>query len=709
MPREDKRAAFLTDLGRATMRGVRKCHKCGTLNGTRGFSCKNKSCDVIFKEAGEKRKLSTEACRITAGADAQIYSVRVRDKGPDYRGFVQLPLIQPMDGSGDIFIGTEPLGDPVLLVQMGARCYVEPCQRSCEKLMSQQSALCSHIRAVSQCFKEAQSLTLKNSVLNSLPIPQSIKSDIWQLATDTPGPLVQRVSKNIMVVKCKPEALHPLGFLHFSFQQVRNKEETEYKYYCGCRVFKIQPAARDVTFRKCVHLYACVVAFASDQQLAQEFSYYISMIQNDISQSTSLTVGNGGGDENSVSIGESGAGLSAVGERSFLILNDSGDSQCQVEVEVLQEDSSSILESIPISPSDSLVTQEEIEGKLEIQLRTPEGIHLRTSDGGTISVHQIPDNLPVTGIKRKQDDSVVQASSALLTLQESGTKKTTSPKRPLTGACARKAKEPVDENTASFSFLSWLGSVTERINQTMHFGFSGKPEPLVFHMPKLFFDCLMERINARSKKKRLPNQTQQFIRKDAVPLGIFTKYTWKIISDLHVRQIFDIPEMPLEMTRSFIQNRDGTYRLFHYRDDDSIYAKGSPGHPLLRPQEYKTRLRVGTVSPGQKEPTPFIIEWIPDILPQSFIGELRIKFEFDHLHNGQLLTPREPRAPLSGQTITTVRSHGPLLAPRPQPQQTQQTSQTATQQISPNEHIISIPITSEGMQSTENMATILTF
>lgn len=279
----------------------------------------------------------------------------------------------------------------------------------------------------------------------------------------------------------------------------------------------------------------------------------------------------------------------------------------------------------------------------------------------------------------------------------------------MTGACARKAKEPVDENTASFGFLSWLGSVTERINQTMHFGFSGKPEPLVFHMPKLFFDCLMERINARSKKKRLPNQTQQFIRKDAVPLGKFTKYTWKIVSDLHVRHIFDIPEMPLEMTRNFIQNRDGTYRLFHYRDDDSIYAKGSPGHPLLRPQEYRTRLRVGTMSPGQKEPTPFIIEWIPDILPQSLIGELRIKFEFDHLHNGQLLTSREPRASLPGQTITTVRSHGPLLAPRPQPQQAQHTSQTATQQISTNEHIISIPITSEGMQSTENMATILTF
>lgn len=206
----------------------------------------------------------------------------------------------------------------------------------------------------------------------------------------------------------------------------------------------------------------------------------------------------------------------------------------------------------------------------------------------------------------------------------------------------------------------------------------------------------MERINARSKKKRLPNQTQQFIRKDAVPLGKFTKYTWKIVSDQHVRQIFENPDMPLEITRNFILNRDGTYKLFHQRDEDNVYAKGNPNQPLLRPQEYKTKLRVGTSSPGQKEPTPFIIEWIPDILPQSLIGELRIKFEFDHLHNGQLLTPREPR------------THGPLLAPRPQQQQIQPTSQPSSQ-ISATEHIISIPITSEGMQSTENMTTILTF
>ena len=72
MGRDDKGESFLNNLGRATMRGVRKCKKCGTLNGTRGYSCKNKSCDVVFKQAGEKKKLSTEACKITAGATSQV-------------------------------------------------------------------------------------------------------------------------------------------------------------------------------------------------------------------------------------------------------------------------------------------------------------------------------------------------------------------------------------------------------------------------------------------------------------------------------------------------------------------------------------------------------------------------------------------------------------------------------------------------------------
>lgn len=39
----------------------------------------------------------------------------------------------------------------------------------------------------------------------------------------------------------------------------------------------------------------------------------------------------------------------------------------------------------------------------------------------------------------------------------------------------------------------------------------------------------------------------------------------------------------------------------------------------------------GLTSADEIEPTPFKIEWIPDVLPLSHIGELRIQFEFGHL------------------------------------------------------------------------------
>lgn len=41
------------------------------------------------------------------------------------------------------------------------------------------------------------------------------------------------------------------------------------------------------------------------------------------------------------------------------------------------------------------------------------------------------------------------------------------------------------------TFIEWLASVTERINQTMHFQFDGKPEPLVFHAPHVSDFCFV--------------------------------------------------------------------------------------------------------------------------------------------------------------------------------------------------------------------------
>ncbi|XP_008946471.1 PREDICTED: uncharacterized protein C2orf42 homolog, partial [Merops nubicus] len=153
----------------------------------------------------------------------------------------------------------------------------------------------------------------------------------------------------------------------------------------------------------------------------------------------------------------------------------------------------------------------------------------------------------------------------------------------------------LDESQVTLSFQDWLASVTERIHQTMHYQFEGKPEPLVFHIPQAFFDALQQRISSGSTKKRLPNSTTAFVRKDALPLGTFSKYTWHITNVLQVKQIFDTPELPLEITRSFVQNRDGTYEPFRCPrvEVESVEPYGPlEKQPPIRPLELKTFLKV---------------------------------------------------------------------------------------------------------------------
>lgn len=155
--------------------------------------------------------------------------------------------------------------------------------------------------------------------------------------------------------------------------------------------------------------------------------------------------------------------------------------------------------------------------------------------------------------------------------------------------------ENINESNINISFTKWLASITERINQTMHFQFNGKPDPLVFHVPQVFFNCLRERISFGSKKKRLPNSITAFVRKDRVPLGTFTKYTWIITNIFHVKSIFETPIIPLEITRSFIQNSDGTYELYKRQETDIDHNfKKTDRNALIQPLELKTFLKVGT-------------------------------------------------------------------------------------------------------------------
>ncbi|XP_061589320.1 uncharacterized protein C2orf42 homolog isoform X3 [Cololabis saira] len=521
--------SFLSNLGRATLRGIRRCPQCGVYNGTRGLSCKNKACGVSLRNASATGKISkkcaVEVVRVITDSEergekeqeggvvlgvgssggAQVFSVCHRGRGATATqwGFVELVPTDTAIATGD---------GATLLTRINlGRCFLPSCrqgqrsnQRESESAAGKQSSdsLCIHIKQAIECQKQATPLTFKSSVLEGLQASIQAREELWRLATESPGPLVQRVSKDTLVVKCHADSHHPLGLLHFTVGTAGPHESAKGEksvFHCTCQVStrrnrpgvdggglgSSHPPSSSGMPQLCLHFYACVCAFASNEKLAAEFAAFIGYA-------------------------------------------DSGNAQV------------------------------------------------------------------------------------------------------------------VDEHTVTMGFHQWLASVTERIHQTMHFQFDGKPQPLVYHLPQEFFNALQQRLSLGSKKRRLPNFTT-VVKNDGLPLGSFSKYTWHITNLLQVKRVFDTPELPLEVTQSFVKNGDGSYSRFHCPEPEPELLEGSRMErpQAIRPMELRTFLKVGPGTTEQKEASPFVMEWIPDVLPRSQMGELRISFEFGHQQSGQLESPEK--------------------------------------------------------------------
>ncbi|XP_044030536.1 uncharacterized protein C2orf42 homolog isoform X2 [Siniperca chuatsi] len=570
--------AFLSNLGRATLRGIRKCPQCGVYNGTRGLSCKNKACGISLRNASaagrNSKKCAVEVVKVIidseerggkereggggvlvggSGGGVQVFSVCHRGRGATATqlGFVELVPTDTAIATGD---------GATLLTRINlGRCFLPSCrqgQRSNQGesesavASSKQSSdsLCIHIKQAIECRSRATPLTLKSSVLEGLQASIQAREELWRLATESPGPLVQRVAKDTLVVKCHTDSQHPLGLLHLTVgagglsevvkSERRSREQQHAVFYCACQVSSSRRSKPGVdgaggstnshappsslTSQPCLHFYACVSAFASDEKLASEFAAFINYTPSGVQQNATVRV---------------------------------------------------------ISPSEKLLQQTE-----------PVNSHHKTK-------------------KLRLDESLSGSTQV------------------------------VDERTVTMGFHQWLASVTERIHQTMHYQFDGKPQPLVYHIPQEFFSALQHRLSLGSKKKRLPNYTTAFVKNDGVPLGSFSKYTWHITNLMQVKRIFDTPELPLELSQSFVKNVDGSYSRFRCPEPPPEpelpegYRTDRP--QAIRPMELRTFLKAGPGSADQKEATPFVIEWIPDVLPRCQMGELRISFEFGHQQSGQ--------------------------------------------------------------------------
>ncbi|TRY76520.1 hypothetical protein TCAL_10942, partial [Tigriopus californicus] len=287
------RSGLLQGLGKATKRGIRKCPQCGTLNGTRGLSCKNRTCDWVFQHPASSvtstATAPSSALRLAVPSSSGPRPTRpwvaphdpcllVTDGSPLQRLFSVRPHPTPPDGleqrafllvhspvePGDVGPASLPSTDPYSPIWPAQNaCYVPGCAETQGPQGPESEAacrVCVHLRAVDEpslALRGAEPLSVKHSVLNDMAITSELKQLIW-LGARQNGPLVQRVSITTMAVKCQPSPMHPLGFLHVVFPGRAT-------FHCPC------PATE-----QCLHFYSCLAVFASSQALAREFAAEIN-------------------------------------------------------------------------------------------------------------------------------------------------------------------------------------------------------------------------------------------------------------------------------------------------------------------------------------------------------------------------------------------------------------------------------------------------
>ncbi len=361
---------------------------------------------------------------------------------------------------------------------------------------------------------------------------------------------------------------------------------------------------------RCLHFYSCIAAFSGDANLSKEFSRFISDDQ-----------------------------VVASMQQVIAILGDADNTS--IKVEVMGDDNLDLFPTAPGSDQKTSNEADDLEHSFRIEM---EAVGVASSTKDEYDHNILPDvdiltssvgaTSPTHPSKRNRDELKTEFDGLFHQLSPTSV-------TPIGGSLL---------TTSFLTALDWLSSVTEQINMTMHYGMSGYPDPLNFLIPVTFFNFLMDRItNGTTQKKRLPNSTQSIVRSEKPPLGSFTKYTWLLTNIFQLKKVFDTPQVALDVSRKFTRNPDGSYvyqaiktPLNEIDGDEIKFLSQSPNakrHRQIKQSrsiEYKTFLKVGQMSSDPRDVTPFTIEWTPDLLPRSRLGELAIKFEFGHQLNGQL-------------------------------------------------------------------------
>lgn len=268
-------------------RGSKLCPSCGSSNGNRAFACK--AChrrlysDPCRTSATERTKQWCDVSCMTSGDDSgphKLYSVRVRERGPDYRTLVAA------DASGSW------------------KCYHESCRIAEETRLrstpgtDSMSCHCEHIRIVKEGLggllppshhgtstqqqpESTRLLELNTHLLNEMAFPATVRENL-RLMNSRGANLIQRVSEETYLVRnAELTQAHPLGLLHVRFSKSKKLNSAPPTFYCPCTAYKrfssAQSSGAPTTpqiSKRCLHFYLCLWAFASCNKLSKEYACF---------------------------------------------------------------------------------------------------------------------------------------------------------------------------------------------------------------------------------------------------------------------------------------------------------------------------------------------------------------------------------------------------------------------------------------------------
>ena len=143
-----------------------------------------------------------------------------------------------------------------------------------------QHPACSHVEVAMHSSSMPMPLELKLDTLSTFPFPTTVKQTLEKMATpETTQPaIIQRVSERSFVIRTLEKSFQtPMKLLHIRF-------DGQNHFHCQCSQFKKTVNLSSATTapnlsKRCIHLYICIWAFLSCENLQQEFSMHLHKIQ----------------------------------------------------------------------------------------------------------------------------------------------------------------------------------------------------------------------------------------------------------------------------------------------------------------------------------------------------------------------------------------------------------------------------------------------